>query len=139
MTTKPFSEASLKALTKSNGCSLSNDVVKFLLVELPTLIDKVPYKKRFKAIDGEQQKKVICVKKWFDLQLGQKNYLRKDRLTVCHNMEVLLTHVLMLACKNTLDHKKKIVQLETVKSYLNSYFYYFNFKNENKLNKEPEN
>ena len=121
----PFSKASLRSVCKLQNCSMSADIDKLLINQVPNIISLLPKDHVFKRFASE--KKVMCNKKWFDLKLGEQNYSRQERENVRQNCQILLTKILLDAGKNTKLNKKKIIQASTVESYLNAYvFHYIN-------------
>lgn len=122
--TFPFTIASINAIGKDNGCSISSKVPSCLFGEVDQLINYVPTDKQYKVIkDGK--KSIQCSKAWFNQKLG--NLSRIERENVRINVQILLTRLLYLACKMTKEQKKVIVTEFLVKSTLKSFRWHFKY------------
>lgn len=111
----PFTAASIRSVAKQEGCSISGPVFTVLTESVPKIVRTVP---RDKVWATRHTKLVMCSKEYFKFYLGKEGLVTATREIIRKNTQILLTNVIVQACKVTKSHKKKIVSKDDVECFV---------------------
>lgn len=112
----PYSAASVRAVAKLENCSISQPIFTTLNNSIPILVKLVPHDKLW---NNDYSKSVMCSKEYFKYYLGKEGLPPTTREIIRKNIQTLLTKIITLSCKQTKQYKKKIINAETVETFIN--------------------